>query len=115
MSFANKFNKGQKIFDIDIKDFEFKKLSELKKGTKYKIDGLYLNTKSRFGTHPVAIIKDKKTLVDFPPHMTETVNEILTDVTAIEDIKSGKVGFEIEEYVAKDYNKTCYGCNFVDL
>lgn len=114
MSFAKKHNKGNRLFDIDVKDFKFKKLSEI--GTDpIKIDGLYINRKSEFGNHPVAIVCDKKILIDLPNHMTQEVEDILTDTEDIEAIKNGEVGIIAENYTSKKYKKECVGVSFVDI
>ena len=118
MGFAEKYNKFNTIFDIDIKDFEFMNGHEFiaKYGTDVvKIDGLYINKKGKFKDHPIAIISDEKILLDLPAHMTDTVNEILTDSESIDLIKKGLVGLKAREYVDKTYNKWCIGYEWCDL
>jgi hypothetical protein len=118
MSFAERYNKGNKIFDIDITDFKFIKLedvlSQFGKNT-IKVDGLYINNKSDYGSHPVAINKDDGLLIDLPAYMTDTVNEILKDGESISLIKKGLVGLRAQKYTSKKFNKTCYGAEWVDL
>ena len=118
MSFANKYNKGNIIFDIDIADFSFMKLSDIY--TSYgknviKVDGLYINKKSMYDPHPVAINVEEKMLIDLPEHMTETVKEILKDGESISLIKRGCVGLRATKYTDKKYKKTCYSAEWVDL
>ena len=119
MGIMSKYNKGGVTFEIDIKNFTFVSLEELFKanGNKmiYGVDGLYINKKSSFGEHPVAIVSSEEYLVDLPSHMTEDVKEILKDQEAIEAIKAGKVGFVIQEYQQKQYKRTCYGIMWEDL
>lgn len=110
MKFSKLFNK--QVFNIDTKDYSFKKLSELDKSKVYKLNGVYLN-RSKFGNQGVAIVSDEKILVNLPLHLTETVNTILSDVEAIETIESGKVGFSIKTY--EKNGKECYSIIFVDL
>lgn len=116
MSFATKFNKGSK-FDIDTSDMEFRSLAELKaefdETTTYPLKGIYINSKSKFGAHPVFITD--KYLVDVPSHMIDTVNDVLADQTAIDDIKAGKVGFKIYSYTSQTYNRECLNVEFVDV
>ena len=116
MGLMDKYNKGGVIFEIDIKDFTFKTLKELFEAndTVKWIDGLYINTKSDFGDHPVAICAKDKILVDLPGHMTEDVKEILKDNEVIEAIKNGKIGFQVETYEQKKYKKLCYGIKWVE-
>lgn len=118
MSFANKYNKGNIIFDIDIKDFSFVNLSDIY--TNYgknaiKVDGLYINKKGMYEPHPVAINVEEKMLIDLPKHMTETVEEILKDSESISLIKKGCVGLRAQKYTDKKYQKTCYSAEWVDL
>ena len=118
MSFAEKYNKGNVVFNIDIKDFEFMDGHEFiaKYGDNVvKIDGLYINKKGMYNDHPVAIIADEKALLDLPSHMTDTVNEILQDAESINLIKKGLVGVKAHEYVDKTYHKQCIGYEWCDL
>lgn len=119
MGFMDKYNKGGIIFDIDISGFTFVDLKSLFKkspeGEVFKIDGLYINKKSSFGDHPVAILIKEEFLVDLPAHLVEDVKEILQDPEAIEAIKNGKVGFTIHEYDQKQYKKKCYGIHWEDI
>ena len=116
MGLMDKYNKGDVVFDIDIKNFKFKTLEELyNAGDTVKwIDGIYINKRSNFGDHPVAIIIKDEMLVDLPAHLTEDVKAILQDNEVIEGIKAGKVGIQIEQYEQKKYKKTCYGIKWVE-
>ena len=118
MSFANKYNKGNIIFDIDISDFNFMNLSDIY--TSYgknviKVDGLYINKKGKYSPHPVAINVEEKMLIDLPKHMTEVVEEILKEGESISLIKRGCVGIRARKYTDKKYKKTCYSAEWVDL
>ena len=118
MGFAEKYNKVNTIFDIDIKDFEFMDgygFIEKYGDNVVKIDGLYINKKGMFKDHPVAIIASEKILLDLPSHMTDTVNEVLTDSESIGLIKKGLVGLKAHEYVDKKYHKRCVGFEWCDL
>lgn len=115
-SFAQKFNKTS--FGIDITDFSYCKLVDLYNNNEngggdvvHSINGLYVH-KSQLGDSPVCIDVENKLLVNLPSHTAESVREILSDNEAIEDIKSGKVGYTIYEY--ESHGKKCYGINFVD-
>ena len=118
MSFAQKYNKGNIVFDIDVTDFTFMKLADIY--TDYgknvvKVDGLYINRKGKFNPHPVAINVEEQTLIDLPEHMTEVVEEILKDSESISLIKKGHVGLRAQKYTDKKYKKTCYGAEWVDM
>jgi len=119
MTFAKKYNKGkERNFDIDIRDFRFMSMEDVFKNfgeNVIKVDGLYINTKSDYGDHPVAINVDDGLLIDLPQHMTEVVEEILKDSDSISLIKKGYVGLRAQKYVSKKYKKTCYSAEWVDL
>ena len=118
MGFAEKYNKVNTIFDIDIKDFAFMDGYDFiaKYGDNVvKIDGLYINKKGKYNDHPIAIMVNENVLLDLPSHMTDTVNEILQDSEFIDLIKKGLVGLKAHEYVAEKYNKRCVGFEWCDL
>lgn len=114
MNFEN-FNKGNK-FDIDTKDFKFIKLSELENDESYKgiypIKGMFTMI-SKFGKQGIFITD--KALVNMPNHMTETIEQILSEPELIDKINKGIVFFEIYKYVSKTYKKECYGINFKEI
>lgn len=119
MGIMSKYNKGGVTFEVDIKNFHFVTLEQLfaRDGGKtiFGIDGLYINKKSSFGEHPVAIVAVEEMLVDLPAHLTEDVKEMLSDPEAIEAIKNGHGGFSVEMYEQKQYKKTCYGIRWEDI
>lgn len=117
MSFASKYNKTGIKFDVDASGFDFVNLETLYKehgeGRKYEIDALYINTKSEYGAHPVAVIEDLQLKADLPKHLKETAEEMLSDDEAIEAIRSGRAGFIIDPYLKN--GKQCYGVRWIDL
>ena len=119
MSFANRHNKGGvdwKINDLKTESFQFWKREEcFKEDPKkvYKLRGIYINKKGKFGDHPVAILDDS--FMDFPDYMTDEVKEIITTQADINDIIAGKVGFTLEEYTDKNFGRQCIGVKWVDL
>lgn len=119
MSFADRHNKGGVLFDINIKDFKFVTLMELFEcytgNTVFGIDGLYINSKSKYGEHPVAICATEGMLVDLPQHLVDEVKEILKTPEDVELIKAGKVGFHVETYTDKKFGRKCYGIKWEDM
>lgn len=119
MSFLDKYNKGGVTFDIDISGFTFIDLKSLYKkapqGEVFGIDGMYINKKSSYGDHPVAILGKEELLVDLPSHLTEVVKDMLKDEEIVDGIRAGKVGFTIEEYEQKKFKKTCYGIKWKEI
>lgn len=112
MGFADKYNRGTVNFDIDIKDFEFKSLADVGDDI-LKIDGFYINTKGRYGDHPVVIVGDKQLLVDVPKHLTDVYKDMIKDAAFISAVKEGKVGIQRREY--QQGKNTYYTCDIVDL
>ena len=119
MGLMDKYNKGGIIFDIDVSGFTFVDLKSLFKkapeGEVFKIDGLYINKKSSFGDHPVAMMVQEELLVDLPAHLVDDVKLMIQDPEVVEAIKAGKVGFTIHEYEQKQYKKKCYGIHWEDI
>ena len=119
MSFANRHNKGGidwKIGDLKTDSFQFWKREECYKEAPdktYKLRGIYINKKGKFGDHPVAILDDR--FMDFPDYMTDEVKEILTSEEDIADIIAGRVGFTLEQYTDKNFGRECVGVRWVDL
>ena len=115
-NFTKKYGKNF-VFDIDFeKDYvSLKDLYEKDSKALYPIKGLYISTKGLYDDSPV--FETDEYLVNIPSHMTETCEDILRDEEAIEDIKTGKVGFTIRQYEknVKGKNRVCYTINFKDL
>lgn len=114
MSFAEKYNKHG-IFKVTTAGLPYVKLEQLfnENGAEkiYTLQAIYINTRSKFGDAPVAVIEGA--IVNWPSHMTNQVKEILADKEAIEAIKNGFAGFTI--YTYPSHGKTCYGVKFVDI
>lgn len=115
-SFATRHNKGGIDWGVDTNNFEYMSREKLYKSGKnniYTLRGLYINKKGRFGDHPVAITDN--CFIDFPDYMTDECKEILKSEEDISDIKAGKVGFTIQEFIDNTFKKTCYGIAWEDL
>ena len=118
MSFATRHNKGT-LFNVDTTGYEYVKptdlLKRLPEDTVYQIAGLFVNSKGKFGSAPVAIVPEYQALVNLPAHMTEEVFEILGNASDVEAINNGLVGIQFERYTSRRYNPECIGVNWVDL
>ena len=129
-SFGTKYTR--KKFDIgdadELKKLPFLSLKEMyngvdndgadipfdgKGGETFVIRGIYINGKSRYGAAPLCVIDGAK--VNFPRHMLQMCNEILSDADAIAAINAGQAGFTIYEYTDNNYGRLCYGVNFCDV
>lgn len=116
MSFASKYNRNRK-FDVNTSGYGYKSLVDLfnesGEDKVYPVQAVYINTKSKFGDSPV--VATDGCFVNFPKHMLESAQEILSDPEAIADINNGKVGFKIYTYHDTKYNRNCFGVEWVDL
>ena len=116
-TFGQKNQTSERLFDVDTKDYAFTSLGDLFKeyGDKkeYVLQGIYINTKSKFGSQPVAIIEG--CLVNLPSHLIDQVKTILDDPEQVEDIKNGVAGFTIYSYKNKKFGNDCYSVNFIDI
>ena len=95
MSFANRYNKGNK-FNIDTTGYNYLKLSELDPEKVYVLRGLFINSKGAFGPSPVAIIEGN--FVNLPQHTLSVVQDMLLDDETVATIKAGSAGFKLRKY-----------------
>lgn len=116
-SLANALNKahGNNPFKVDSTKFDFINLESLytKDGenARYKLLGVYINKKGRFGAEPVAIIDGFK--VNLPKHLLDDVQLILDSDEMIQAIIDEHLGFEIEPY--NNARGHFYSIHWIDL
>lgn len=96
---------------VDIKGKPFKKCSEMKLDTEYKVLGIYISKDRGYGNGAVAILED--CLLNLPTSMLEEAKEILADPEAVEELKSGKSKLKISTFTSKKYNKIGYSVEFI--
>lgn len=90
---------------------EFKKLADLELEKVYKVRGLWISHKGKYGDHPV--IASDEFFIDIPKHLTNDVKKILEDPESVDQINNEVVGVTIYEY-EKD-GKTYRSINWHDL
>lgn len=117
MSYAAKFNKGKgNKFTFKTEDgvgyISLEVLFNKNPEKIYDVKALYINTKSRFGDAPCIAI-DPVTIVNLPKHLLETVKEMINDSECVEAINNNEVKFKIYSYKDKNFNKTCYGVEWL--
>lgn len=124
MGLMSKFNLQSPFSDIETKGLKYKSLKELFDhygvDHTYKVRGLFVNPKGKFGAEPVGILED--CLVNLPRHTLEAVQEMLDTDEIIQAIKDDKVGFSIYKY-ENSYSldkstgelKDFYGVKWLDL
>lgn len=111
-----KLNKNtfEKIeWNVDTKDFTFKKLSDFyNMGVKtVRVFGFFFTKSEEYGLQPVAIARN--CLINLPKHKKDTISDMLKNADCVNAIKNGECSLKIREYKSK-YGKTCYDFDFIN-
>lgn len=112
VSFSKRFN-TEKLFNIDTTDFEYRSLEELAEYGVYVVRGIYINKKSLYEPSPVIALDD--CYVNFPAHLLDVCQEMISDRAVVDAINEGHCGFRPTKYHQKRFNKDCYSVEWVDL
>ena len=110
-------NKNTKLFDIEVENPIFKKLSEFNTGDVLKVRGMYVNKKSNFGDSPIFIVEDLHSnifFVNMPKNHLETINTIIADSTLVQGVNNGECFIEVIQYWSKRFNKNCFDFQFIE-
>ena len=110
------FNKNnfEKIeWNVNTKDFTFKKLSDFyNQGIKtIQIFGFFFVKSENYGLQPVAILRD--CLLNLPTHKKDIISDMLKNADCVEAIKNGECSLTFRQYKSK-YNKICYDFDFIN-
>ena len=110
----NKNNFEKIEWNVNTKDFTFKKLSDFyNQGiTAIRVLGFFFVKSENYGLQPVAILKD--CLLNLPTHKRDIISEMLKNPDAVNAIKNGECGLKLREYRSK-YNKICYDFEFINI
>ena len=119
VSFSKRFN-TEKLFNIDTTDFDYHSLEELTEqpgdepeDRVYVVRGVYINKKSLYDPSPVIALDDS--YVNFPAHLLDVCQEMISDRVVVDAINEGHCGFRVTKYHQKRFNKDCYSVEWVDL
>ena len=115
MSYATKFNKGNKFTFKPADDAQYVSLEVLYNKNPdqiHDVKALYINTKSKFGDAPCVAI-DPVIIVNLPKHLLKTVKEMIADDECVAAINNNEVKFKIYSYRDNTFNKTCYGVEWL--
>lgn len=120
MGMFSNLNKG--VFKVQFpKKCEYKSLCDLfndfGEDTIYTIQGLYVNTKGKYGDSIVCLCKNDKAdniVVNFPKHLTDSGKRVIHSNDCINAINDGKAGFRIKTYNDSD-NVLRYSIEWLDL
>ncbi len=108
----SKFNKGTIDWEVDTKDWPYKKCSDLKVDTLYPFKGCFITADNGYGKG--AVIISDGILVNVPQHFVDTARDIMADEEAVAQIKAGHAGFKLGTYENKQ-KKVCYRVTLVDV
>lgn len=91
--------------------------------TTYNMVCCYINSKGKFGSHPVAgftcenpasAFAETISWLSLPQHLTETFEKILEDDNAVNAINNGECHFKLKKLHTKKYDKDFFTVEFVD-
>ena len=110
---CNKNNFEKIEWNVNTKDFTFKKLSDFyNQGIKViQVFGFFFTKSENYGLQPIAITKD--CLLNLPKHKTEVISQILRNADCVNAIKNGECSLKLREYKS-NYNKICYDFDFIN-
>ena len=111
-----KLNKNtfEKIeWNVDTKDFTFKKLSDFYKYgvTTVRVFGFFFTKSTEYGLQPVAIARN--CFINLPKHKKDVISDMLKNADCVSAIKNGECSLKLREYKSK-YGKTCYDFDFIN-
>lgn len=108
-----KFNHSESKYTFKLADNAgYKRLADLKEGRAYTIRGFFINKKSKYGDHPVAVMEEGFYL-DLPKYALDQVKDIMQDDDVTKDINAGHAGILAEQYEKNGHKYT--GFKFVDI
>ena len=111
-----KLNKNtfEKIeWNVDTKDFTFKKLSDFYNYgvTAIRVFGFFFTKSTEYGLQPVAIARN--CFINLPKHKKDVISDMLKNADCVSAIKNGECSLKLREYKSK-YGKTCYDFDFIN-
>ena len=111
-----KLNKNtfEKIeWNVDTKDFTFKKLSDFYNYgvTAVRVFGFFFTKSTEYGLQPVAIARN--CFINLPKHKKDVISDMLKNADCVSAIKNGECSLKLREYKSK-YGKTCYDFDFIN-
>lgn len=109
MSIFTNLNKNfESPFTTVPADADYIKLGELDADDIHTMVSIFINTKSKFGEHPVAgiITADGEMYnLSLPKHLTSLAEEILGNEDMINAINDGECQFRVKECYSNKYNR----------
>lgn len=116
MSMFEKLNKSTKLFNVEVENPVFKKISDFQENDVVCVLGMYINKKSKFGDEPIFIVEDNHRNIFFvrmPNHHLETLNQIINDTELVNGVNNRECYIKIIQYFSKRFNKNCFDFEFV--
>lgn len=107
-----KFNKSNRLFDIDTTGFSFVKAKDFV-GKTIVIDGFYKQKNDLSGgVQYIAINAGSKQLINLPSTANDMFIELEKDNEAIDAVRNCELALKFTQYHSKTYNKDCVGVTF---
>lgn len=94
----NKYGSTNPSYNFEKKDRPFVKLADLKEGSRYTIQALFINTSGKFGAQGVIITEYNQ--VNLPNHLTDLIKELRQDHEVTDAINSRQIAFEVYSYTS---------------
>lgn len=115
MSVFKQYNQGSPFEFETPEDFEYKNLIDLyapEIDNTFKINAIFINTKSKFGDSPVVATDNE--LINLPMHLTQACKDMMRDNDVVQAVNNGSAGIEIYEYNSKKWGIN-YSVNFKEI
>lgn len=108
-------NTNNKLFDVTIENPQYRKLSDFV-GMKLRVDGMYINTKSKFGDEPIFIVftGDSHYFVHLPKSHLETIKTITSNSEMVAGVNNHECYIEVVSYHSKRFDKVCNDIVFIE-
>ena len=90
--------------------FDYIKLRELSEGEEYPLLGCFISKDHGYGEGAVLITQGYN--VNIPQKYVETVQDIMNDPEAIDEINSGRTTFSYVTFTSKKYRRDGYTITF---
>lgn len=109
-----KFNKTTDVFNVET-NREYLRLSDLGNNFIFKVDGFFINPKSKFGKHAVVQADVPFPVnISIPNSLTETFENILKDSDAVNAVKNGECFMKVKQYTSKKFGRVCFTAEFIE-
>lgn len=112
-NFSRYNNEYSNPFGVDT-ERDYVSLKDLGNGFVFRVDGLFINQKSKYGSHAVVQASIPYPVnVSMPNSLTDMFTQLLGDEKAVEAIVGGECFMKVKQYTSKKYGRVCFTADFV--